>query len=90
MCTLIIRVAVFDAVTSLICCCFASVLVVVYTGLLMQYKKITVTIVSVNKMSDEMLLEPKGNLMRVGACVFSALLVVGFIAKSTLPCSGII
>ena len=41
------------------------------------------TIVSVNKMSDELSLELKGNLVRVCACVFSALVAVGFIAKST-------
>lgn len=36
-----------------------------------------------------MLLELKGNLATVCACVVSALVAVGFIAKSTLPCSGI-
>lgn len=43
------------------------------------------TIVSVNNMLDEMSLELKGNLARVGACVFSAPKVVGYIAKSTPP-----
>lgn len=36
-----------------------------------------------------MLLELKGNLVMARAPVFSALAVVGFTAKSTLPCSGI-
>lgn len=49
----------------------------------------TVTIVSVNKLSEEMLLELKGNLVMACAPLFSALAVVGFTAKSTLPCSGI-
>lgn len=87
MWTLIIRVAVFDAACSFISRCCASGLVAVYAGLLMQNKKKhtvrTLTIVSVNKISAEMLLELKGNLARVAACVFSALVVVGFTAKST-------
>lgn len=36
---LVIRVAVFDAATSLISRCCASVLAAAYAGLLMQYKK---------------------------------------------------
>lgn len=47
------------------------------------------TIVSVNKTSHELSVELKGNLARVCACVFSAFVTVGLIAKSTLPCSGI-
>lgn len=49
----------------------------------------TVTIVSVNKLSEEMLPDLKGNLVMACASVFSALAIVGFTAKSTLPCSGI-
>lgn len=49
----------------------------------------TVTIVSVNKLSEEMLPELEGNWVMASAPVFSSLAVVGFIAKSTLPCSGI-
>lgn len=48
-----------------------------------------VTIVSVNKLSEEMVAELKGNLVMACAPVFSALAVVRFTAKSTLPCSGI-
>lgn len=48
-----------------------------------------VTIVSVNKMSDEISPELQGNLAAVCGCVFSALVTVGFIAKSTLSCGGI-
>lgn len=36
-----------------------------------------------------MLLQLRGNLVMACAPVFSALVVVGFTVKSTLPCSGI-
>lgn len=49
----------------------------------------TVTVASVNKLSEEMLPEFKGNLVMACAPVFSDLAVVGFTAKSTLPRSGI-
>lgn len=49
----------------------------------------TVTIVSVNKLSEETLPGLKSNLVMARSPVFSALAVGGFTAKSTLPCSGI-
>lgn len=85
---LIIRMA-----PALISCCCASVLEMVYAGLLVQYNKqhmvTIVTIVSVNIMSDKMPLDLKGNLAKVCAYFFSSPPAVGFIAKSTLPYSGI-
>lgn len=74
----------FDAAASL-----AAVLWAADAIKAIAYEVRTVTIVSVNELSEEMLPELEGNWVMASAPVFSALAVVGFIAKSTLPCSGI-